>query len=207
MISKILNQLWRSSAATARRPDRRGAVAPLALACFGVLLGGVLAPKTALGQGGLVIPGGGGYAIPPQNMPQGVPISPYYQPNPFGQQYDRQQGVDDGYGRSLPPQVNRTCLQARTLSGVVASDDREVILRFGRDGLYRVRLTKACPALLMPGANVAGVTRSTGGMICNPYDVELKVVAGDGSTSRCTGATLSRMTAAQVKAASAPTSP
>lgn len=200
MISKVLNHLRRRAAPLAR---------PLALTCGGVLLAGVLAPGAVLAQsqgpGGLVIPGGGGYAIPPSAVPS-VPISPYYQSAapPWNQPPTN---IQDGYGNGWGPE-GRRCLQARMLSGVVASDDRQVILRFGGDTFYRVRLTKACPALTMSGANVAGVTRSTGGMICDAYDVQLKVVAGDGTVNHCGAATLKRMTTAQVKAASnAPPSP
>jgi hypothetical protein len=202
MICKVLNHLRRRAAPSAR---------PLALACAGALSAGVLAPGAVLGQqGGLVVPGGGGYAVPQSFVPS-VPISPYYQsatypPNQAPNIQDMQNSDRNRYGTNYrPPEANTMCVQARTLTGVVASDDRQVILRFGRDAFYRVRLSKACPALLMGGANVAGVTRSTGGLICDAYDVQLKVVAGDGTVNRCGGATLKRMTVAQVQAASRPT--
>ena len=191
MNSKVLNRLGRPSAAAA---------------CAGGLLAGVLIPATVLGQAPptMTIPGGGGWAIPQSAVftgpiyPWGVPTWPR----------EPQQDHAGGYYGGWDPQANGSvCLRGPLLSGVVASDDRQVILRFGRGDFYRVRLTKACPALVMTGANVAGVTRSTGGIICNAYDVELKVVAGDGSVSHCTGATLKRMTTAQVAAASAPAHP
>ena len=194
MISKVLNHLGRST---------------VAATCVGVLLAGVLVPRAVLGQGAMggpptvTIPGGGGWAIPQSAIPSG-PVYPWAGPSSQQPLEDHGGGYYGGWG---PQGYGSTCLRARTLSGAVASDDRQVILRFGRDALYRVRLTKACPALLMRGANVAGVTRSTGGMICNAFDVELKVVAGDGSVSRCTGATLRRMTTGQVSSASAPTHP
>ena len=193
MISKVLKHLQRS---------------PTGAACASVLLAGVLAPGAVLGQAPptITIPGGGGYAIPQSSVPS-VPISPYYQSAapPWGQGEFRPD-LQTGFGGNFSP-GSKTCLPGRMLSGIVASDDREVILRFGRDSLYRVRLSKACPALLMSGASVAGVTRSTGGIICDAYDVQLKVVAGDGSVSHCAAASLHRMTTAQIQAASGPTQP
>ena len=185
---KVLDQLARPSAAAA---------------CAGVLLAAVLIPATVLGQAGpptMTIPGGGGWAIPMSAVPSG-PVYPWAGQNTTAEP-DTHYGNGDGFQGN-----GRACLQAHMLSGVVASDDRQVILRFGRDDFYRVRLSKACPALVMTGANVAGVTRSTGGIICDAYDIQLKVVAGDGSVSHCTGATLKRMTTPQIAAASAPAHP
>jgi hypothetical protein len=103
------------------------------------------------------------------------------------------------YGLGLDASQGRQCLQSSDMTGVVASNDHEVILRFGRDNFYRVRLSRACPALVGPGANVASVKSSTGGIICNGFDVKLKVVAGDGSVSSCTGDTLAKMSSSEVK--------
>lgn len=167
MISEVLNRLRERAPPAAR---------PMALACAGVLLAGVLTPAAGLGQQG---------------------------GNPFAA-LDRQADIHDQTGTGWGPEA-RSCLQARNFSGVVASDDRQVTLRFGDDTFYRVGLTKACPALAMSGAKVAGVTRSTGGMICDAYDVQLRVVSGDGTVSHCTGASLTPMTTADVKAASSPT--
>ena len=166
----------------------------LALTCAGVLSASVLAPGMVLAQ----------YQMPspnPMTTPPGTPVGPpgYTPYNPpaqltYGANSPFQNGASGG----------RDCLRARALSGVVASNDRQVILRFGGTDFYRVRLTKDCPALVQPGANVAGITRSSGGLICRPFDVELKVVAGDGAVSHCTGDTLEKMSKAEVAAASAP---
>jgi hypothetical protein len=113
---------------------------------------------------------------------------------------------NQGYsGNSWVPQ--QQCIDGHALSGVVASNDRDVILRFGRGAFFRVRLTRACPALIQPGANVAGVTRGFGGAICRPSDVELKIVASDGSVTRCVGDTFTLMSTAEVKAAAEPGRP
>jgi hypothetical protein len=122
-------------------------------------------------------------------------------------QYQAPQAPGDGLTPySAPawgPEGGARCLQAHALSGVAASNDREVLLRFGRDIFYRVRLTRACPALLEPRAHVSSATRSTGGLICNPFDLELDIVAGDGSVSHCTGAAIIRTSAGQFKAVAA----
>ena len=210
MISTDFDHRSRSTTAVVRtmplRSTRGGAATRLALACVGVLLAGVLAPKTVLGQGGLVIPGGGGYAIPPSFVPSG-PVNPWAPSGPPPEP-DTHYGPGPGPGTYFGPEPDGLgCLRARALSGVVASNDREVILRFGRGVFYRVALTRACPALLGPGAHVAGVTHSSGGLICKSFDVELDVVASDGSVSHCTGDTLSKMSTAEVKTASAPRRP
>jgi len=170
----------------------------LGLACAGLLLAGVLAPRPVVAQ--TYIPAAAA-PMPPYSMPSGPVGPPGYIPyNP---------PAELTYGATSPFRDSERlrCLRASALSGVVASNDREVVLRFGRDTFYRVRLTKACPALLMAGAHVAEVTHSSGGLICRPFDVELKVVAGDDSVSHCTGDTLSKMSRAEVKTASASTHP
>ena len=203
-----------SLAATAARPKarksrRRHTDVELGLACVGALLAAVLVPKPGLGASApsgppptVSIPGG---AAPiPQSYVQSYtqqygPITPW---GAAGVSRGQPGQPDTYHGPQTGPEVDGAgCLRGRTLSGVVASNDREAILRFGRASFYRVRLTRACPALLAPGAHVAGVTRSSGGLICNPFDVELKVVAANGAVSRCTGDTLRRMSATQVSAA------
>ncbi len=143
----------------------------LTLACAGVLLAGVLAPRAVLAQ----------YSAP---QAPGDGLTPY---------------ADPAFG----PEAGPGCLQARKLSGVAVSNDREVTLRFGT-AFYRVGLTRDCPALVQRGAHVAGITRSTGGLICRPFDVELKIVAGDGAVSYCTGGALHKMSKAEVAATPAP---
>ena len=119
-----------------------------------------------------------------------------------------------GMGQGSPPPVadgpwappfmpSPQCFLAGGLTGVVAPDDRDVILRIGRDAFYRVRLSGACPALAQPGAQVLGIGRGASA-ICRPSDVELKVAAAGGAVSRCGAETLHRMSLAEVKAASAP---
>lgn len=157
----------------------------LGLAGAGAMVAGLLAPQAVLAQAQ-------GWSPPPIS-PMSSFLESQQSPAPVPPLYGS--GTNTGADGS-------ECLYARMLSGVVASDDRRVILRFGADAFYRVRLTKACPALVTRGANVAGVTRSTGGMICNPFDIQLKIVGGDGSVSHCAGATLDRMTTAQVRAVS-----
>jgi hypothetical protein len=155
-----------------------------------ILIASVLAPSVVFGQqGGLVLPGGGGYAIPQSAVPSG-PVSPYAPPS-------GPPNIQDGYGKAFGFQDGgRRCLQASTLSGVVASNDREAILRFGRDSFYRVRLSKACPALAAPGAHVTSVAR--GRDICSSGDVELKVASDDGSITSCPASSLNRMGGAEV---------
>jgi hypothetical protein len=194
MICGVLDHLRPSASAAAPRSCRGGALMRPGLACVGVLLAAALSPGAVLAQ--YQMPSPAPMTSPP-NTPVGPPgYTPYNPP------------ANLTYGDSSPftnagPE-GQGCLRARALSGVVASNPREVILRFGGNAFYRVRLAKDCPALVKPGANVAGVSRSTGGVICGSYDVVLKVVAGDGSVSRCGAATLSKMSAAEVKAASAP---
>ncbi len=145
-----------------------------ALACIGVLLTGVLAPRAVLAQSMADRMAGMGASSPAVNT------GPWTAPYANGAQ----------------------CFPARALSGVVASDARDVILRIGRADFYRLRLTRACPALLEPGAHVDIQSGPT--IICGPADLELRVAAGDGPVSRCAADTLSRMSMAEVKAASAP---
>ncbi len=145
-----------------------------ALACVGVLLAGVLAPGAICAQ-------------------------------PMAERFDSlgvvTQPVNPTWG---PPTTDRgQCVQARTLSGVVASNDRDVIFRFGRAEFYRLRLTNPCPALLEPGAHVVDIKRGSTVIICDPRDMELKVAVGQGPVSRCTVDSLNRMSTAEVKAASA----
>jgi hypothetical protein len=164
---------------------RRGAKRRLALACAGVLSVNVLAPSAilaqyapgsfAVGPGGVVAPtNGSAFLSPPAGENQGYAYNPSGSPR---------------------------CLPARALSGVVASDDRKVILRFGSNVFYRLRLTRACPALIAPGAHVVGVTRGNGADICGADDVELRVAADDGSVSRCNVDRMSRMSQAEIQAA------
>ena len=144
------------------------------LACVGVLFAVVLAPGALLAQTAADRMNGLGVSPQPVN-PQGIPAS-------FGQ---------------------GQCLQARALSGVVASNDRDVILRFGRADFYRLKLTSACPALVEPGAQVVDIEHGSN-LICVARDVELKVVAGDGAVSRCAAHSLNRMSKAELAAAGAP---
>ncbi len=146
-----------------------------ALACVGVLLASLLAPRTLLAQSMADRMAGMGASTPAANT--GAWTAPYAN--------------------------GAQCFPARALSGVVASDARDVILRIGRADFYRLRLTKDCPTLLEPGAHLVDIEHSPT-LICGPADVELKVAAGDGSVSRCKADTLSRMSMADVKAASAP---
>ncbi len=143
------------------------------LACVGVLFAVVLAPGALLAQ--TAAERMSGLGVSPQ------PVSP--------------QGIPSGQGLQ--------CLQARALSGVVASNDRDVILRFGRADFYRLGLGKACPALLEPGAQVVDIEHGSN-LICVARDVELKVVAGDGAVSRCAAHSLNRMSKAELAAAGAP---
>lgn len=163
----------------------------LGLAGAGVLLASVLAPNAVLAQPypGYLPPGG---AFSPWGVPNGGPPT-------AGVDYRPVYVPSDGN-----PSDGNSCLRASALSGVVASNDREVILRFGGSTFYRARLTGACPSLTQPGAHVAGVARYLPAVICRPSDVKLKVVSGNGAVSRCAAETLDMMTAAQVNAASEP---
>ena len=145
------------------------------LVCAGVLLAGVLVSGAVLAQ-----------SMGERMASLGVVSPP----------------VDPSYG-PLFDQPGLQCVQARALSGVVASNDREVIFRFGAANFYRLRLNKACPALLEPGAQVVDIKRGSD-IICGPGDVELKVAVADGPVSRCTVGSLSRMSTAEVKTASGP---
>jgi|WetSurMetagenome_2_1015567.scaffolds.fasta_scaffold233487_1 hypothetical protein len=144
-----------------------------ALVCVGVLLAGVLGQGAVLAQSRMA--GGGAASMPP---------TPYDAPS---------------YGSQFPHSEGPVCLPARALSGVVASNDHEVILRFGRADFYRLRLTRACPALVAPGAHVVGIAGA-----CSASYMELKVAGADGSVSRCAAGAPRQMSAAEVNAASAP---
>jgi len=159
-----------------------------------VLLTAVLAPAAVLAQAvGNVSTGG---------YPASAPAAPNWSGSSGSGDALMPYGGLDG----AAPGSNASCLRASALSGVVASNDREAILRFGQNAFFRLRLSKACPALLQQGAHVVSVTRG-GTDICEPDDVELRVAAVDGSISRCGAADFRKMSAAQVKGASAPAQP
>jgi hypothetical protein len=158
----------------------------------GALLAILLTPGALLAQM-MSMPSRPGAPSPGADAPQG-PIDPWWRP------------PTEPNGASNPNGLPQ-CLRARTLSGVVASNDREVILRFGRDSFYRVRLAKACPSLVAPGSHVVGVARSSDGDICDSRDLDLRIASSDGSTSSCRADRLSKMSTAEVTAASAPAQP
>ena len=146
-----------------------------ALACVGVLLTVGLAPGALFAQ------------TLDERILGAVDTTPPFNPGP-----------------SVPPASGgpQQCLEPRALSGVVASDDRDVILRFGRAEFYRLKLTRACPALVEPGAQVVSIQRDSAA-VCLARDMELKVVVGDGLASRCGVRSLDRMSKGDVAAAQA----
>lgn len=173
------------------------AVVRLGPACVGALLAGVLAP----GAGLAAAPTGGGGA-PASVSISGANVLATSQAAGYWQD----QQATGPYSNSSPawgPEAgdhSSACVPASALSGVMASDDHHAILRFGRSVYYRLRMNKACPALVAPGAHVVSATRG-GAMICEPDDVELKVASRDGAISRCPIYDMSRM---RVAAAATP---
>ncbi len=150
------------------------------LACLGVLAAVALAPAAVLAQ----------EVIPPPSPALGSNPWQGANPSPMG---------SEAFG---PGGATQQCLQPRALSGAVASNDRDVILRFGRDVFYSVRLARACPALLEAGAHVVNIQRRSE-LICRADDMELAVAAGDGQVSRCRVASMSRMSTAELTRARA----
>ena len=146
-----------------------------ALACVGVLLAVAMAPGALLAQ------------TMDERILGATDTTPPFNPGP-----------------SVPPASGDPgqCLEPRALSGVVAPNDRDVILRFGRADFYRLKLTRACPALVEPGAQVVSIQRDSAA-VCLARDMELKVVVGDGLVSRCGVRSLDRMSKADLAAAAA----
>jgi hypothetical protein len=155
------------------------------LVCFGALMVGGLAPSAVLAQ----VPA----SLPP-NMSGGA--QGYSAFNPV-------QVAPYGTGTASGASYRLVCAKAEALTGVEASNDHEAILRFGGGGFFRVGLSKACPALVAPGAHVVGVSRGAR-VLCEPVDVQLKVAAADGTISKCSAATLSWVNAGEATAAFAP---
>jgi hypothetical protein len=151
------------------------------MVCIAALLAGALAPGPILAQVSASLPqnmSGGAQGYSAFNPAQ---VAPY--------------GTSTGSGASY----RFMCAKAGALTGVAASNDREAILRFGGGGFFRVRLSKACPALMEPGAHVVGVSRGAQ-LLCEPEDVQLKVAAVDGTISKCSVSTLSWENASDVTA-------
>jgi hypothetical protein len=123
------------------------------------------------------------------------------QSQPTSEGYGPNGSNDSGWG----PEANlgpSPCVPASALSGMASSDELHAIIRFGKNRYYRLRLSKACPALLEEGAHVVSATRGPA-LICEPDDVELKVVSRDGSISRCPIYDMNRMHTAEAAAAPA----
>jgi hypothetical protein len=101
--------------------------------------------------------------------------------------------------QAATPKTPQSCFYSSQWTNWRAADRHTIYLRVRQRDIYEVKFRSACPEVTAPGAKLITVFR-TGGLICKPIDLDIKVSTTPGFKSTCIASSLRKLSPAEAKA-------